>query len=521
MRPLKLGIAFASWTLALCAAACGDPEEEKPGGSGASSTGATGNTGNKSSGGKSTGEGGADNTGNEATGGGDPVSMAGGEPVGDECAAAWQGEVPAPTVECDLDNLTDSGETLSGDITQDMTLSSGMIYGLSGPTRVMPGVTLTIEPCVKIVGDAPTAVLVVMAGDYAGAAGGMPGVGAKIEAVGEPDAPIIFTSAAAPGDRLPGDWGGLMILGNAISNGASRTADVVTRPTIEGLTAATPYGWDTEDFNDESSGSLAYVRIEYVSREISANEETNGLTFGSVGSGTTVHHVMVSNSNDDCFEWFGGAVNASHLVAYNCDDDMFDTDRGYSGKVQFAFGRQIEGTLETDSNGFEMDNGQGPISRPRTLAEWSNVTLCGTKEEGAAGGNAPRVGMAFRSGVGGAITNTLVTGFDNGGMFVTVDVEDLITVTNSTVFDNGAIYNTAAHTLGTTWFQDQEGNSIDAPDGLCDCFADPPAPFPTATIEGVAPAGFDDAAAGYQGAFPDAKPENNWMLGKWVDWSNE
>jgi hypothetical protein len=525
MRSLNLGLSMLCAVL-VTAVACGTPEEEVPGGN----TGARAGTGGSKSGegsGAKAGKGGTGNTGNDGDGGDDTSSMAGGPPIAqpDDCAGAWEGTVPEPSVECDLDNLEDSGQTLSGDIDSNRTLVSGKTYKLSGPTRVTPGTTLTIEPCVKVIGQSPSSVLVIMAGEYDGAPGSVPGPGAKIEAKGEADAPIVFTSSQPVGSRAPGDWGGLIILGNAIHNLAPRTNDVVTRPTIEGLTAVEPYGWDTHEFNEESSGTLSYVRIEYASYEVQAAEETNGLTFGAVGSGTTVNHIMVSNSNDDCFEWFGGTVNATHLIAYNCDDDMFDTDRGYTGRVQFAFGRQIEGTLETDSNGFEMDNGYDVSSTPRTLAEWSNVTLCGTAEEPVSGTTAPRVGMALRSAVGGAISNSLITGFDNGAFFVRdlpVLNRPLITVTHSSAFDNSALYEANNHVESPTWFQDQEGNSIERPEGMCDCFADPPTPFPLTQVPGGAPGDqFTDPDASYQGAFADAAPESNWMLGKWVDWSNE
>lgn len=64
-------------------------------------------------------------------------------------------------------------------------------------------------------------------------------------------------------------------------------------------------------------------------------KEINGLTFGGVGSGTEVEFVQVSYSNDDSYEWFGGTVNAKHLVAYKGWDDDFDTDYDYTGNLQF------------------------------------------------------------------------------------------------------------------------------------------------------------------------------------------
>jgi hypothetical protein len=415
--------------------------------------------------------------------------------MSDHCMLPWS--EPAPAAECDIDALSEGAITLTGNIDVDLTLESGKSYVLDGPTRVLAGRTLTIEPCVKIVGQGPTSLLAVLPG-------------ARIEAVGEPDAPIVFTSKEPRGSRAPGDWGGLIILGNARTNEPSR-------PAIEGLESVELFGSTTDELNDENSGTLAYVRIEFVGREIGTNNETNGLTLGGVGRGTTIHHVMVSNSIDDCFEWFGGTVNASYLVALNCDDDMFDTDLGYQGTVQFAFGRQYPVTLETDSNGFEMDSSPSNINaEPATSARWSNVTLCGTKDDLSV--QRPRLGMMLRRGVKGSITNTIATGFDSAALAVQDLPATAITLTHSLLFKNAQTYDTF-HQGGPSWFMDQPGNSTERPLDYCDCWANPPVPFPQTAIEGGTPEGFPDPSASFKGAFREATAESNWMTGKWVDWS--
>ncbi|NVB76620.1 hypothetical protein HUV05_24610, partial [Bacteroides vulgatus] len=85
----------------------------------------------------------------------------------------------------------------------------------------------------------------------------------------------------------------------------------------------------------DNSGVLKYVRCEFAGIEYSTDNEINAITFGSVGSGTTVDYVQVSYSGDDSYEWFGGSVNCKHLVALGTWDDDFDTDNGFSGKLQF------------------------------------------------------------------------------------------------------------------------------------------------------------------------------------------
>ena len=134
----------------------------------------------------------------------------------------------------------------------------------------------------------------------------------------------MFTSAQAPGNRKPGDWGGIIVLGNAPNNQGEMT--------IEGGVRSKHGGTNPAD----NSGVLSYVRCEFAGVEYSVDNEINAITFGSVGSGTQVDHIQVSYSGDDSYEWFGGTVNAKHLVAIGTWDDDFDTDNGFCGKIQFA-----------------------------------------------------------------------------------------------------------------------------------------------------------------------------------------
>jgi hypothetical protein len=134
--------------------------------------------------------------------------------------------------------------------------------------------------------------------------------------------------------------------------------------------------------NNDNSGTLKYVRIEFGGYVYAPNNEINGLTFGAVGSGTTIDYVQVSYSNDDAFEWFGGAVNCKHLVSYRNLDDDFDTDNGYSGIVQFALAirdPQIsDNPSVSTSEGFESDNNAtGSSVSPYTRAIFTNCTLIG------------------------------------------------------------------------------------------------------------------------------------------------
>ena len=131
--------------------------------------------------------------------------------------------------------------------------------------------------------------------------------------------PIVFTSNESVGNRAEGDWGGLVLLGKGVNNQPGGIAN------IEGIapTADTEFGGSDDNDN---SGSLKYVRIEFAGIALQPNKEINGLTFGSVGKQTSVDYIQVSFSGDDSFEWFGGTVDCKHLIAYRGLDDDFDTD---------------------------------------------------------------------------------------------------------------------------------------------------------------------------------------------------
>lgn len=259
---------------------------------------------------------------------------------------------------------------ISNDITANTTWVTGRVYELNGTIYVRNNATLTIQPGVIIRSNVAASALFVTRGS-------------KLNAIGTASQPIIFTSKNAAGQRNRGDWGGIVLLGKGRVNQGTGTNY------IEGIsqTVDTQYGGGSSPINDDNSGTLKYVRIEFAGYVYSPNNELNGLTMGGVGSGTTIDYVQVSYSNDDSFEWFGGSVDCKHLVALNGLDDDFDTDFGYNGRVQF--GLSIKDPLAADistSECFESDNYAGtgdpgqlssPYSTWRTSAIFSNFTCLG------------------------------------------------------------------------------------------------------------------------------------------------
>jgi len=209
--------------------------------------------------------------------------------------------------------------------------------------------------------------------------------GAKILAAGTASQPIVFTSRKAAGQRRPGDWGGIIVLGSAPSNKP-------TTQQVEGGFGTIPntaamYGGTNPD---DSSGVLQYVRIEFGGIAFSQDNEVNGLTFGAVGRKTVVDHIQVSFANDDDFEFFGGNVQAKYLIGWRSLDDCFDTDFGFSGKLQFVLEKRdptiFDASASGSSNGFESDNeGSSPYAaQPRTSPRFSNMTIIGPAADSAA-----------------------------------------------------------------------------------------------------------------------------------------
>ena len=236
------------------------------------------------------------------------------------------------------------------------TLKKGT-YLLKGWIYVANGSELTIEPGTIIKGDKETQASLIVE------------PGGKLIAQGTKEAPIVFTSEQPQGQRKPGDWGGLIVCGNAKNNQGVQQIEGGPR---------TKHGGDNDADN---SGVLSYVRVEFAGYPFQKDKEINGITFASIGSGTQVDHLQVSYSNDDSYEWFGGSVNAKYLVAYNGWDDDFDTDNGYSGNVQYGLVVRNPRLADTSqSNGFESDNcADGAEVSPFTTATFSNITFIGPK----------------------------------------------------------------------------------------------------------------------------------------------
>jgi hypothetical protein len=302
---------------------------------------------------------------------------------------------------------TTENTILEGRISANRTLKADYTYKLRGLVYVTNGAILTIEPGTKIVGES-------------GKNGGLIITrSCKIIADGTVDKPIVFTSEAATPQR--GDWAGLVLLGNAPTNSSFNGVQGIGE--IEGGINNSDglglYGTpSTQGQNPaDNSGILRYVRIEYAGYAFLPDKEINGLTFGGVGSNTIVDNVQVSYANDDSFEWFGGTVNCKHLISFRTLDDDFDTDNGFSGKVQFGISLRDSSVADiSKSEAFESDNdAAGSSLLPQTSAVFSNMTIMGPKATLANTGNSLFVwGVQIRRNSSMSLFNSIVMGYPNG-----------------------------------------------------------------------------------------------------------
>ncbi len=354
-----------------------------------------------------------------------PTTYKGAFPVTDNTAATdwtngWANWDPENT------NYGNPTTTVSSDITTNTTWTTGTIVNLQNKVFVKNNAVLTIQPGVIVRGDKATQGTLIIT------------KGAKIVAQGTSSNPIVFTSGEAAGVRAEGDWGGLLILGKGQNNQPDGIAN------IEGLAVSTDTEYGGTDDAD-SSGVLSYCRVEFSGIALQPNKETNGITFGSVGSKTVLNHLQVSFGGDDGFEWFGGKVDAKYLISFRNLDDDFDCDFGWRGRVQFGLIIRDSDLSDAagDSNGFECDNdATGSAAFPRTQPVFSNITNIGPKRNGTitlpAGEKFERA-IYLRRNSAVSIFNSIHTSWEKGIYIKDAGTVDNFTTNDSAVFGNNLL----------------------------------------------------------------------------------
>lgn len=339
---------------------------------------------------------------------------------------------------------------ITGNLTANRTLFADTVYTLSGYVKVQSGAELTIQPGTTIVGDTTT-----------------PGSslwilrGARINANGTAAAPIVFTSARSAGNRKPGDWGGIIIIGNGIIN---RTGTSIL---TEGGTAGVAENYAGGTNNSDNSGVLRYVRIEFAGYDVSNGngQELNSLSMYAVGRGTQLEYVQSVTGLDDSFEWWGGAVDGRYLVSYESGDDHFDWTEGYVGRNQFLIALQTQrlipatgtGVFSSDPRGFEGDGCDPAVSgctvtatgtsTPYSMPVFANFTMVGTGN--IAGFPADGNGAVLRRGTGGTFRNGVLARWRGTALNIrdawtdSLRARDSLSIRGLVLADNGFAFDTA------------------------------------------------------------------------------
>ncbi|MDP4617131.1 MAG: hypothetical protein NWS61_07125 [Schleiferiaceae bacterium] len=320
-------------------------------------------------------------------------------------------------------NVVVSGQT------GDAKWSAARIYELQGRVIVAAGDTLTIEPGTIIKGGygqgANSSVIVVAQGGY-------------LDARGTATQPIIMTSIAdniqigqTAGTNLDetdaGLWGGLIVLGYAPISADASTA------LIEGLPANEPYAIYGGSDAADNSGMIEYVSVRHGGTLIGDGNEINGITFGGVGSGTTVDNIEVVANVDDGVEFFGGSVNASNIVVWAQGDDAYDIDQAYSGTIDnFVY---VAGA--DSDHGMEVDGPEGTMGAGFTA---KNGTLYGMTAEIA----------DFRDSAMGTVENIYIADFDDAGDWEIDETGGAYNYDNALLNFSSIEINLGSYSAGTT-----------------------------------------------------------------------
>ncbi|MBO6661280.1 MULTISPECIES: hypothetical protein [Roseivirga] len=276
--------------------------------------------------------------------------------------------------------------TVSSNITGTVTWETGKTYILAGRITVLDGAVLNIEKGVVVKGQAGTG---------ANATALLVARGGTLNAAGEAEMPIIFTSIAdeiSPEDIAAGNfaspnlasdvsglWGGVIILGKAKISTKNKTSGAqLSEVQIDGIPTSDTNGLYGGSDDEDNSGTITYISIRHGGSNIGSGNEINGLTLGGVGSGTTISNVEVVANQDDGIEFFGGTVSVTNAVVWNINDDGIDTDQAWNGKLENFV---VIAPNTAEAHCFELDGPEGTyINGNHTITKGTVVATVGDRK---------------------------------------------------------------------------------------------------------------------------------------------
>ncbi|WP_019960069.1 hypothetical protein [Woodsholea maritima] len=301
---------------------------------------------------------------------------------------------------------------LRGEVTTNVRLARGNIYELFGPVFV--GKDMGADPANPVAGGVAATLTVDSGVTVFGATGNdyiVISRGSKLNSNGSATAPVIWTSQAdiegKTNNTSRGQWGGIVINGrapiNACIDGSATGGTTACEKSGEGSSGL--FGGAT---TNDDSGKIRYTRVQFAGFEVNNEDELNGVAFQGVGNATLVDYLQVHNNFDDGVEFFGGTVNAKHLVLTGNRDDNVDYTDGYTGMIQYVIVQQAGDAGSKDPRGFEMDNlDGGNDSLPRSNARVANFTVIGVRDSADSD-----EGIMLRRGTAGRFVNGLVVDFN-------------------------------------------------------------------------------------------------------------
>lgn len=341
-------------------------------------------------------------------------------------------------VVCDIEGTFTADATLSNDVVWSLVdrVNVGNGNGLQTVDTTFASPVLTVEAGTVFMNQAGSSMVVTR--------------GAQIDAEGTEDQPIVMSGITTTTSFAEDEeWGGLVLQGYAYNNKCGNyETETVCNVSGEG---ASGYfgGFD----NSDSSGTLKYVIVTEAGLEISNGDELNGIGFMGVGYGTTIDYVQIHGNKDDGVEFFGGAVDAKHLVLTGNRDDDIDWDEGYVGNIQYALIVKYQNQDGSSNHMFELDT-RGDLAESayqESNPTVANVTAIADLSTASYGNNYIGDGIHLKEGSEGQFFNILIAGDVNDCVYVKDNnVESTVAGANSNAIDSAFnnVYCGAINTLG-------------------------------------------------------------------------
>ncbi len=296
--------------------------------------------------------------------------------------------------------------------------TAGIAEGGDGPT-------LTIRAGVTIALQAPEDFVAVMRGS-------------RVEAQGTSTAPITFTSESDLRGLVTPEqvqtWGGLIINGFGFTNACSYDAGW-DRDDLSGTTLAVAAGQECSVLmegaeggrenhyggavHDDNSGTLSYVVVKHAGFEVVEGNELNGITFGAVGSGTSLNNIEIYSNQDDGIEFFGGSADLTNYVALYVRDDSIDIDQGYFGTIRNALviqGGAMDEAVKTGAHCVESDGSASSLKATNIANDYvskatiENLTcIISAKAPAVAGNSDPGAGINAEEAHNLTLSSSIIT----------------------------------------------------------------------------------------------------------------